>query len=117
MEIEEVMAPVVDDMETTVRRFAGRIELWKKFLLKFKDDLTYAELQTAYELSDGPAMERAVHTMKGIAANLGLQRLSDASADMVRSVRENRPDLFEKNMEAVRREYQAVLDAIRKFAD
>ena len=30
MEIEEVMAPVVDDMETTVRRFAGRIELWQK---------------------------------------------------------------------------------------
>ena len=87
MEIEEVMAPVVDDMETTIRRFAGRIELWEKFLLKFKDDLTYTELQTAYELSDGPAMERAAHTMKGIAANLGLQRLSDASADMVRSVR------------------------------
>lgn len=77
------------DMEKTMARFMNKEDFYQKFLLKFPGDQNFDDLETALGEKDWEGVERAAHTLKGVAANLGLDPLASVFNDMVWAVRNN----------------------------
>lgn len=98
MDLEGLAAEVQMDLPGTLARLGGSRPLTAKFLRKFAQDPTYAALKTAVEQGDLSGIERSAHTLKGVAANLGLEavrRTSDALVQAVRGQRQSEiPTLF-----------------------
>ena len=61
--------------------------LVEKFVRKFLDDRSYAELTAAMAAGDHDAAFRAAHTLKGLAANLGLVQLWQAASALTEALR------------------------------
>lgn len=72
---EQVMARLVS--EGLIRRFLG----------KFTADPSYAALKEALAAGDAETAFRAAHTMKGTAANLGLDTLAAAASALTEVLR------------------------------
>lgn len=111
MTTEEKVRQAGLDWDAAVGRFAGKEELYIKFLKKFADDGNFALLKEAWEQKNSPDTERTAHTLKGVCANLGMTDLSEACSRIVQAVRTgNVQDTFERD-ELIRdceREYDKI---------
>ena len=74
-------------MSSLLSRFAGNEMLLVRFVKKFPSDTSFSNLAEAVKNSDYDSAEMYAHTIKGVAANLGLNYLSEKSADIVAAVR------------------------------
>lgn len=105
--IEKVAAGLNADLSAALGRFANNADLYARFLKKFPQDPTADSLAMAVEAEDFPQVERDAHTIKGVAANLGLEKLREKSDCLVKAVREGRkedvPFLYEKFKEEYRK--------------
>ena len=91
-------------------------QLVEKFVRKFLDDQTYAELTAAMAARDHDVAFRAAHTLKGVAANLSFTRLrtsASALTELLRAPADTIPPAAASAMEAVTRDYEATVAAIR----
>ncbi|MCM1284882.1 MAG: Hpt domain-containing protein [Acetobacter sp.] len=86
----------------------------KKFLLMFLNDTSFSELEAALERNDYESAFRASHTLKGICANLGIERLGKAASEITEALRgkDNKTacELFPKVAES----YNSTVDTLRK---
>lgn len=65
--------------DEAVARFGGNAALYEHFLLQFKKDTVYAQLEKAMRTPCSlQAACREAHTLCGLAANLGLDALHQA---------------------------------------
>ena len=90
--------------------------LVEKFARKFLDDQSYAELTAAMAAGDHDAAFRAAHTLKGVAANLSFTKLRDSASELTELLRapaDTIPPEAASTMEAVTRDYEATVAAIR----
>lgn len=71
------------DTGTALNRFMGNENLYKKFLFKFPTDDNFRKLKSAIDNKDSRAAFMAAHTVKGVAANLGLDPFSDIIEQIV----------------------------------
>lgn len=99
MEIQEICRLLEIDWQACVDRFSGNEALYRRFLFRFPQDETWQQLSQAWEQQDIPGVERGAHTLKGIAANLGLARLQADSAAVVDAVRAGRTETLPALME------------------
>jgi HPt (histidine-containing phosphotransfer) domain-containing protein len=51
-------------------RFAGKVPLYEKYILKFLDDPSFSQLREAMERQDYEAAFQCAHTLKGVSGNL-----------------------------------------------
>lgn len=70
-----------------VSRFAGKTELYEKYLKKFVDDASFPQLQDAMEQENYPEAFRQAHTLKGVTGNLSLTPLFEALSPLVEALR------------------------------
>ena len=84
MEFQELCGRLSVDYAATLARFSGNEGLFRRFLLRFPSDGTFAKLQAAGDLT---GMETGAHTLKGVSANLGLSRLQTACDQLVQAIR------------------------------
>lgn len=75
------------DVEGTIRRFSGNLDLYEKFLLKFPEDASYGLMVKALEARDYETAANACHTLKGVAGNLGMVRLFEQSTQLLAVLR------------------------------
>lgn len=75
------------DTEGSVRRFAGNAALYEKFLLRFPEDPNFAAASAALESGDWEGLLQAVHTLKGVSGNLGLNRIFELCSQVVTLLR------------------------------
>lgn len=90
--------------------------LVEKFVRKFLDDQSYAELASAIAVGDYDAAFRAAHTLKGVAANLSFTKLRSSASELTELLRvpaDIIPPEAAPLMEAVTREYEMTVAAIR----
>jgi HPt (histidine-containing phosphotransfer) domain-containing protein len=80
------------ELTATISRFGGNEGMLVRFLKKFGQDKTYEELVTAVGQEDYSTVERAAHTLKGVAANLGLEDIRFRSDLIVGAVRSGQYD-------------------------
>lgn len=75
------------DTEGALRRFGGNSAMYERFLKKFLTDHTFSQVTDAFETGNKETALSAVHTLKGVTANLGMDKLFGISAEMVNLIR------------------------------
>ena len=89
--------------------------LVQKFVLKFLNEGSYAELMTAVQAKDGEAAFRASHTLKGICLNLSFDKLYASSERICEALRNGWTDDAPAMAEAVEADYRQTIAAITAF--
>lgn len=115
MTLEDVMDAAGADHEATLRRFAGNRALLERIFRKYPADPSFAELRAALSARNYAEVERAAHTMKGVTANLGFQRLSGMCAELVDMVRGGRTEGLEPVFAKVAAEHGAIVAGIAQL--
>ena len=87
----------------------------QKFVLKFLNEGSYGELVSAMDARDGEVAFRAAHTLKGVCANLGFDRLHNSSDALCESLRHGWTDSAVALLPPVREDYERTVAAIRAF--
>ncbi len=108
-------------VEETIARFMGNEKLYEKFMLKFRDDKNYGKLKEHLESGDYAEAFKDAHTLKGVAANLGLQPMQGPLVrlnELLRSGQEADVDAAQAagQMEELARQYERCLEILAKFA-
>ena len=65
-----------------VKRVMNNTKLYVKLLTKFRDDTKLSDIETAIAAADLEKAQNAVHTVKGVAANLSLTELFTQSLEL-----------------------------------
>lgn len=117
MTLRELAGILPLDYEGAVARFGGNEALYSRFLNKFLQDGTYGALKQAVESLNYDQVERQAHTLKGVAANLGLRRLSEHSDHLVQAVRQEAWTQILPLFEKLQGEYQITTKALTQLSD
>ncbi|WP_125142553.1 Hpt domain-containing protein [Clostridium transplantifaecale] len=112
MDIKEVYTKLGEETEFVIARFGGNISLLERFVKKFVEDPTYGRLMKSLKDKDYHEIEIGAHTLKGVAANLGFNKLSETAASVVQAVREKKTDRIPELSEAMSAEYKNVIECI-----
>lgn len=80
------------DVSTALKRFMGDEALYRRFLEKFLNDPNYSNLFLNLEQKNYEQAFRCAHTVKGVAANLGLTSMYKAVAEMTELLRDKTAD-------------------------
>lgn len=114
MTLEEFYAEVGGDYAATMDRlFTDDIAI--KYLKRFLDDDTFAKLTEDVAAGDDKKAFDDVHTLKGVALNLGLDDLGRSASDLTEVLRHGGKDVDDHLFKEVRRTYETVIAAIRKL--
>ncbi len=70
------------DVDTTLKRFLGKEELYLRFIKKFQDDKNLEGLLEHYANKDYEGVFESAHSLKGVAGNLGLNPIYNISAQI-----------------------------------
>ncbi len=84
----------VETYETVMHRFAGKQDLFKRMLLKFRPEVEglIGEIQTAVNTDGFLDLARAFHSIKGVSATMGAITLSVYTAELEKSCKEASPE-------------------------
>ena len=88
----------------------------RKFLLKFLDDKSYADLERTLSEGDYKEAFRAAHTLKGVCLNLGFTELYKVSAELTEVLRGRETAGSDALYAQVKEQYTTLTDAIRELA-
>ena len=114
MTLERLYREVGGDLAGTVARLGGE-ERVERFLQLLAGDDTFAMLRAAMSAGDVTCAFRAAHTLKGVAQNLGFQRLYLSSTALTEALRGPRPLTDPALREAVAMDQAALLTAIQEL--
>ncbi|MEW4411689.1 Hpt domain-containing protein [Clostridium sp. AN503] len=111
--IQEKMEEYGADYQGTMARFMGNERLYLKVLGKLGDDDNAGKLQAAVAAGDLESAFNAAHTLKGVAANLGLTPLLEAVNDIVEPLRrrEQRDD-YHVLCDTVEKQFERVVQLV-----
>lgn len=112
MNLKELYEEIQSDYKIVLARFCNEESLLSRFVLSFPKDPTYQSLTEAVRAHDNSGIEMQAHTLKGVAGNLGFNKLQDACADVVSCVRQNNLDSIPANYEKLEQEYKLIIDKI-----
>ena len=87
----------------------------RKFIHKFAEDPSYRKMQDALHMGDLKAAFLAVHTLKGIAQNLGFSNLAAAAHRLTEGLRDASGMPQKELVESVDACYAGLMDAIREL--
>lgn len=117
MTIQECYQVLGGDYAQVEKRLPG-IHLIRRFIAKFLDDGSYPELCRAMEQGQTEEVFRAAHTLKGVSANLGFDRLTASSGELTELLRgrtDGIPTEAVPLLDMVRQDYELTADAIRAY--
>ena len=101
-----------DYAEAKARLMSDR--LVEKFVLKFPADPSMQQLRDAIASGDHDVAFRAVHTLKGVAANLSFTELWKASSALTEQLRRCDGIVDETLLNNLENAYKLVTDSIQK---
>jgi two-component system sensor histidine kinase/response regulator len=70
------------DVADGMKRVMNNLKLYVRLLAKFRDDTKADDIETALAAGDMEKARNAVHTLKGVAANLSLVELFKQSLEL-----------------------------------
>lgn len=117
MTMKEAISNININEEALLRRFSGNRALMEKYIRKFPEDKTYHSLANSLEEKNYEEMLKAAHTLKGIAANLGFDKLYESCSKMVENLRTGqREDALQNSVDIVE-EYQNIVNCLACLDD
>ncbi len=114
MKLENFYQKIGSEYTILLERFCNNASLLDKFVRQFPDDPVFHFLKDAVDTSDYCAVENYAHALKGVAANLGFERLQSACSALVLSVREDHLEDIPEQFETAQKEYAIIIDEIHK---
>lgn len=93
----------------------GRIpsdQMIAKFVRMYASDPSFSQLCIAVQAQNWQAAFRAAHTLKGVAQNLGFDRLQACASALTEALRGGTPPADDALLDAVRSEHEQTLAAI-----
>ena len=116
----EGILPEIDgvDMAGGLKRLAGNKRLYRDLLVQFaaKQGDVPSQILAAMENGNRQLAERTVHTVKGVAGNIGLRNVFSAAEKLERAMREQDaavPVLVEEFVMALSRQVEAIRQSMR----
>ncbi len=109
---KEILTDAGVDVDGVLQRFMNNEALAERFLKKFPDDATFGKLEEAIDAGDYEEAFKEVHTLKGVAGNLGLTRLFACASDMTEKLRRNETDTARDDFKEMKAVYNALISAI-----
>lgn len=101
------------EVENTISRFMGNETMYLKFLGKFLNDQNYINIGKNIESENYEEAYKCAHTLKGVAANLGLKPVQSTVSQLVEELRGKKNE--EVNAERVKEEWQKVKKAYEQI--
>ena len=117
MTIQECYTALGGSYQEVAKRLPSE-SLVKRFITKFPDDKSFAELSQAMAEGDRPRAFRAAHTLKGVSANLSLDQLLRSAVVLTELLRQEAPVIPTEAYQAfeeVKRDYDVTICAIHDF--
>lgn len=99
--------------QTVFERFCNNEAMLGKFVTSFPNDTTFQKLTAAMTDLDYTEIENQAHTLKGLSANLGFEKLQAACSDVVLCVRQKRLDTLQQDFQKLKQEYETLLHEIQ----
>lgn len=113
MNLEKLYKEIHGDYaEAKARLMSDR--LVEKFVLKFLTDPSMQQLRDAIASGEHDVAFRAVHTLKGVAANLSFTELWKAASALTEQLRHSDGTVDETLLENLENAYRLVTDSIQK---
>lgn len=105
------------DVETTIKRFMGKEDIYEKFVRKFPQDQNYKMMGEHLRNRNYEEAYKCAHTLKGVSANLGFDPVYKAVSVLVEELRGKRDEevdeaRVEEEWQEVRRVYQQFIEII-----
>lgn len=113
MTIEEKYICLHGDYEEAKNRLMND-RLVEKFALKFLSDPSMQQLRDAVAAGDNATAFRAVHTLKGVAANLAFTELRMAASELTEQMRNCDKPADAELLMKVEDAYKLVIDTLQK---
>ncbi|MCC8171329.1 MAG: Hpt domain-containing protein [Parabacteroides sp.] len=104
------------DWKATLNRFMDNESLYEKILCKFPDDPSFQKLRVALEAANVADAFIYAHTLKGLAGNLGLERLFELLMPFTDELRNGNAQNSGRYMEELEVHYAELCGAIGKIA-
>ena len=114
VDLKDFFIRVGGDYHVVLSRLPSE-DMVKRFVRKFPADPSYSQLKAAQADADPQAAFLAAHTMKGMAANLGLDTLAGAASDLTEKLRNADAMPQKDDFDAVDRAYQMTLEWIQQL--
>lgn len=111
MTLEACYNAIGSDYKAALGRMGGSEKMLGKFVRKFPNDPTASTLFKSFEEGDTQTAFRMAHTLKGLCANLGLDKLQKSSAELTEALRNTVSDDAPQLLEQVRADYEMTIGA------
>jgi hypothetical protein len=110
----EIMIDKGFDVDGTLKRFINNEALYIKCLKKFPDDKSYEGIKQAFLDNNCEECFKYAHTLKGLASNLGINRIYNLLIPMVDKLRHGDMDIGGdiKQLEILYKETYEVIDKL-----
>jgi HPt (histidine-containing phosphotransfer) domain-containing protein len=115
--LDEFMLEMHMDAGVMRARFMNNDMIILKFLRKFLNDKSFIDLKECMEKKDMKGVLCASHTLKGVAANLGLESVRKSAQEMLDSVRAGEEDKLEAELIEVEKAYKQACELIEQLED
>lgn len=120
MTVQEFYKEVGGDHEAAKRIFSTD-QMILRFLPKLASDPSCDHMMTAWKAGDRKGMFAALHSMKGVCANLGLMSLSEHAAELVELLRPGSAQMISDEelaakIEAIRAQFHMTIEKIGQIA-
>ena len=114
MKLEELYQKIGGDLKDVKKRIPNEAMIGK-FVRKYANDPTYNRLTAAVEAKNWKDVFIAAHTLKGVAQNLGFDRLQKSASALTEAVRGAVPLTDESLFEEVCKDQKEIVEAIEKL--
>ncbi|MCL2254007.1 MAG: Hpt domain-containing protein [Lachnospiraceae bacterium] len=117
MTLHEVAAKIDLDLERTFALFMGKEDMYVKYLRKFPDNARrlLIELEEAVKSENHEKIEAAAHGIKGVAANLGIRRVTEFGTALMLDIRENTTEKIKDHYPKLVEEAEKAISCIEEL--
>ncbi|AVQ18445.1 Hpt domain-containing protein [Fusobacterium mortiferum] len=115
MELKDLKNVIDIDIDGSLARFGNMESFYIKFLKKFIDDKSFINLKEALENNNIDKIGEEAHTLKGVAGNLGLNKVYQYSVELMRLAKENNLAEIKEIVEKLEEEIEKVISALKNL--
>lgn len=100
------------DVKSVVTRLGGNERLYLNICSKFTSDPNYRSLQEALSMNDYQSAEFRIHTLRGVAANLGFIRLAFISNSLLKDIQKQELTTLYQDNFSLSEEYGRIISVL-----